>query len=53
MSAGNTPTKTTLFELIVAAAVPSYGLLFAVMPEVMLTPNAPMFAVSPTGCVSV
>jgi hypothetical protein len=53
VSAGNTPTNTTLFELIVATAIPSYGLLFAVMPEVMLTPNAPMFAVNPTGCVSV
>ena len=53
VSPASTPLKTTLFELIVATAVPSYGLLLAVMPEVIVTPTAVMFAVNPTGCVSV
>ena len=53
VSTPKTPFNTTLFELIVAYTVPSYGLLLAVMPEVMLTPTTPMFAVNPTGCVSV
>ena len=52
-SPGNTPLNTTLFELIVAAVVPSYALLLAVMPEVIVTPTAVMLAVKPTGCVNV
>ena len=53
VSPATTPFNTTLFERIVATVVPSYGLLFAVMPDVMLTPGAVMLAArwSRTQCV--
>ena len=38
---------------MVAAVVPSYGLLLALNPDVIVTPNAVMFAVNPLGWVSV
>ena len=37
MSPASTPARTTLFELMVAAVVPVYALLFAVSPEVTVT----------------
>ena len=53
VSPASTPVNITLFDEIVAVVVPSYALLFAVNPVLMLTPNAVMFAVKPAGALSV
>ncbi len=37
LSPATTPLNTTLFELIVAVVLPSYTLLFALKPEVIVT----------------
>ena len=48
----STPLNTTLFELIVALAPPSYTLSLAVIPEMIVTAAFAIFAVKPAGCVS-
>ena len=51
-SAARIPLNTTLFELIVPLVLPSYTLLSAVMPEMIVTAAFPIAAVNPAGCVS-
>ena len=48
-SPASTPLNTTLFVVNLAAVVPSYTLLLAVMPEVIVTPLPVIFAVRIVG----
>jgi hypothetical protein len=49
VSPANTPLNITLFEEIVAAVVPSYGLLLALSPELIVTPTEVMLLLKPVG----